>query len=176
MKHVKAVHSGTWANNRSFDGNEHLSYPKDYNHSSASLNNVTAMHFHDFELRKRETISGEFVDSSSSPIDRSSGALDNPMKKHRFFHKRRAKTPVPQSDEYHSSSTPYLSSPNRPKTPSPFFGQPLDTLVSQHDQQLPPVILVNERSRLCTYPHPCFSNCWRFSIRKVRKPSASFAR
>ena len=145
MKHVKAVHTGTWANNRSFDGNEHFSYPKDYNHSSASLNNVTAMHFHDFELRKRENITGALTDSISSPGDYACRILENPTKKHRFFHKRRAKTTLPQSDEYHSSSTPYLSSPNRPTTPLPFFGQPLDDLVSQHDQQLPSVIMVSER-------------------------------
>ena len=51
MKHLKT------ANNRSFDGDDHTSFST-YNNSSSSLNNVTISNYHDFELRKRDTLTG----------------------------------------------------------------------------------------------------------------------
>jgi hypothetical protein len=68
--------------------------------------------------------------------------LDNQSKKHRFFHKRKTKIHQPLPDDYHSSSTPYLSSPNSTKTHIHFFGQKLDNLIQRYDDQLPPIILV----------------------------------
>jgi hypothetical protein len=57
MKHLKTGNT-TLTNNRSFDGDDHLSLQTHYNSSSTSLNNVTIPNYHDFELRKRDTLTG----------------------------------------------------------------------------------------------------------------------
>lgn len=131
-------------NNRSFDADDHSISQSQYNQSSASLNSMTTTNYHDFELRKRETPNGEFLSASPLPLlVEVELSLDHSTKKHRFFHKRRTKLPQHLSDDYHSSSTPYLSSPNRTKSSySNFFGHNLDELLHRHDQQLPPVIMV----------------------------------
>lgn len=54
MKHLKTGHYSLNSNNRSFDGDDHLSFQSQYNSSSNSLNNVPTSQSHDFELRKRE--------------------------------------------------------------------------------------------------------------------------
>lgn len=58
MKHLKNAHS-IYNNNRSFDGEDHLSYQTNHTNSSTSLNNVTTTNYHDFELRKRDTLTGK---------------------------------------------------------------------------------------------------------------------
>ncbi len=57
MKHLKTANT-ILTNNRSFDGDDHLSLQTHYNNSSTSLNNVTTTSYHDFELRKRDTLNG----------------------------------------------------------------------------------------------------------------------
>lgn len=57
MKHLKAAHT-MLANNRSFDGDDHLSLQTHHTSSSTSLTNVTTTNYHDFELRKRDTLNG----------------------------------------------------------------------------------------------------------------------
>lgn len=57
MKHLKTGHYSLNSNNRSFDGDDHLSYQSQYNSSSNSLNNVPSSQSHDFELRKRDSTS-----------------------------------------------------------------------------------------------------------------------
>ncbi len=57
MKHLKTGNN-TFNNNRSFDGDDHFALPMHYNSSSTSLNNVTTSNYHDFELRKRDTLTG----------------------------------------------------------------------------------------------------------------------
>ena len=68
--------------------------------------------------------------------------LDNQTKKHRFFHKRKTKTQQQLIDEYHSSLTPYLSSPNQMKTYLSVFGRTPGELIQRHNHQLPPAIMV----------------------------------
>ncbi|CAF1329061.1 unnamed protein product [Rotaria sordida] len=122
MKHLKSAHN-IFTNNRSFDGDDHLSYQTHHTSSSTSLNNVTTTNYHDFELRKRDTLT------------------ENQTRKHRFFYKRKTKTQQQLTDEYHSSSTPYLSSPNQTKNYSNFFGRTTDELIQRYNHQLPPVIM-----------------------------------
>jgi hypothetical protein len=57
MKHLKTANCSL-TNNRSFDGDDHLSFENHYNSSSTSLNNVRTTNYHDFELRKRDTLTG----------------------------------------------------------------------------------------------------------------------
>jgi hypothetical protein len=57
MKHLK-IANATHVNNRSFDGDDHLSFQSHHHNSSASLNNVATTNYHDFELRKRDTLNG----------------------------------------------------------------------------------------------------------------------
>jgi len=57
MKHLKTGNTNL-TTNRSFDGDDHLSLQTHYNSSSTSLNNVTIPNYHDFELRKRDTLTG----------------------------------------------------------------------------------------------------------------------
>jgi hypothetical protein len=57
MKHLKTANNN-FNNNRSFDGDDHFALPMHYNSSSTSLNNVTTSNYHDFELRKRDTLTG----------------------------------------------------------------------------------------------------------------------
>jgi len=57
MKHLKTANSSL-TTNRSFDGDDHLSSQNHYNGSSTSLNNARTTNYHDFELRKRDTITG----------------------------------------------------------------------------------------------------------------------
>ena len=57
MKHLKTGNM-TLISNRSFDGDDHMSLQTHYNSSSTSLNNVTTTNYHDFELRKRDTLTG----------------------------------------------------------------------------------------------------------------------
>ncbi|CAF3618544.1 unnamed protein product [Rotaria socialis] len=122
MKHLKYAHA-TFSNNRSFDGDDHLSCQTHHTSSSTSLNNVTITSCHDFELRKRDTLS------------------ENQTRKHRFFHKRKTKTQQQLNDDYHSPSTPYLSSPNQTKIYFNFFGRTPDELIQRYNHQLPPVIM-----------------------------------
>jgi hypothetical protein len=56
MKHLKTANAAL-TNNRSFDGDDHLPFPI-YNNSSTSLNNVATTNYHDFEIRKRDTLIG----------------------------------------------------------------------------------------------------------------------
>ncbi len=56
MKHLKTANAA-FTNNRSFDGDDHLPFST-YNNSSSSLSNVTITNYHDFELRKRDTLTG----------------------------------------------------------------------------------------------------------------------
>lgn len=58
MKHLKTANYSLNNTNRSFDGDDHLSYQSQYNSSSNSLNNVPTSQSHDFELRKRDTSNG----------------------------------------------------------------------------------------------------------------------
>jgi hypothetical protein len=60
MKHLKTANN-LLTNNRSFDGDDHSALQTHYNSSSTSLNNVTTTNYHDFELRKRDTITGECI-------------------------------------------------------------------------------------------------------------------
>ncbi|CAF0745584.1 unnamed protein product [Adineta ricciae] len=122
MKHIKTTNHGL-PNQRSFEGEEFLTHPTNQHSSTSSLNNVSTTNYHDFELRKRDMLT------------------DNPSRKYRFFHKRKAKTQQTLTDGYHSSSTPYLSSPNQANTRYFFFGRPLDELISRYDHQLPPIIM-----------------------------------
>ena len=57
MKHLKLANSSL-LNNRSFDGDEHLYLQNQYNSSSTSLNHVSTTNYHDFELQKREKLTG----------------------------------------------------------------------------------------------------------------------
>ncbi|CAF4422339.1 unnamed protein product, partial [Rotaria sp. Silwood2] len=122
MKHLKSAHT-IFTNNRSFEGDDHLSYQTHHTSSSTSLNNVTTTNYHDFELRKRDALT------------------ENQTRKHRFFHKRKTKTQQQLTDEYHSPSTPYLSSPNQIKNYCNFFGRTPDELIQRYNHQLPPVIM-----------------------------------
>ncbi|CAF1048160.1 unnamed protein product [Rotaria sp. Silwood1] len=122
MKHLKSAHT-ILTNNRSFDGDDHYSYQNHHTSSSTSLNNVTTTNYHDFELRKRDVLT------------------ENQTRKHRFFHKRKTKIQTQLTDEYHSSSTPYLSSPNQVKNDLNFFGRTPDELIQRYNHQLPPVIM-----------------------------------
>ncbi|CAF0778650.1 unnamed protein product [Adineta steineri] len=123
MKHLK-TNNAILTNHRSFDGDDDLALSTNNQHNSTtSLNNVPTPNYHDFELRKRDI------------------STDNQSRKYRFFHKRKTKTQQQLTDGYHSSSTPYLSSPNQAKSYSYLFGRSLDELILRHNHQLPPVIM-----------------------------------
>ncbi|CAF4281373.1 unnamed protein product, partial [Adineta steineri] len=123
MKHLKTSNA-ILTNHRSFDGDDDLALSTNNQHNStSSLNNVPTPNYHDFELRKRDI------------------STDNQSRKYRFFHKRKTKTQQQLTDGYHSSSTPYLSSPNQAKSYSYLFGRSLDELILRHNHQLPPVIM-----------------------------------
>ncbi|UJR14666.1 hypothetical protein I4U23_001659 [Adineta vaga] len=122
MKHLKTTNP-VLPNQRSFEGDESLTYPINQHSSTSSLNNVSTTNYHDFELRKRDILA------------------DNPSRKYRFFHKRKTKTQQQLTDGYLSSSTPYLSSPNQMKTYYFFFGRTLDELILRYNHQLPPIIM-----------------------------------
>ena len=118
MKHLKTP------NNISFDADDHSSLHSHHNSSTTSLNNIS-INSHDFELRKRDA--------------------EHSSKKHRFFHKRKtkenySKPPIHQAhDDYQSSST---ATPVRRKPAYEFFGQALDELMKQSNNQLPAVLQV----------------------------------
>lgn len=149
MKHLKA----TSIHNRSFDQlDEHHvhSFSSMPHHSSASLTSFNVSQSHDFELKQREigSIDRPFYSFRKARKSR----LDHPTKKHRFFYKRRTKLPQLLSEE---------NSPNRLKKSSSYlFGQTLDELLHQHDEQLPPVIMVQRKRRAFVKPFSfAFSNC-----------------
>lgn len=73
---------------------------------------------------------------------------DHPTKKHRFFHKRRTKLSQNFSDE----------TQNLKKSSSYLFGQTLDELLHQHDEKLPPVIMVKMRQNRSVLFIVLFSN------------------
>ena len=125
MKNIKPIGNPTTA-----EGDDHPahSYSHPLHSSTASLNNIS-MTSHDFELKKRDLFN-----------------FDHQSKKLRFFHKRKtkdllSKLPVQASfnDESHSSAS---TTPLRSKSTSQFFGQTLEQLMKNNDQQLPSVIQV----------------------------------
>jgi hypothetical protein len=131
MKHLKPTcnvsmdDDSNMASCQSVNMNNHQ-----HHHSMASLS-TSSVYTHDFELRKRDLFT-----------------FDHTSKKLRFFHKRKTKdylvkSPVQSSlnDESHSSST--NTTPVRTKLGQKFFGQPLDDIMKNYDQQMPPIIQVN---------------------------------
>lgn len=133
MKQIKAT------NHLTCDSEEHLannnnpfySSPR-HHHSTASLNTISN-HSHDFELRKRDLLNAE-----------------HSSKKLRFFHKRKTKDflmklplqPPLYDDPFGSSSS--STAFNRTKSSMQFFGLTLDELMKRYNDQLPPVIQVEQ--------------------------------
>lgn len=68
MKHLKLAHT-TFSNNRSFEGDDHSSCQTHHTSSSSSLNNVATTNYHDFELRKRDNLSGLLKTKLFLPIE-----------------------------------------------------------------------------------------------------------
>lgn len=137
MKHLKA----TSMHNHSFDqiDDQHFQSLNSTQHrSSSSLNSFNVSQSHDFELKQRDFghSAGRSKLAKLNFFNEFSFSLeDHPTKKHRFFHKRRTKLPQNLSDE----------TQNLKKSSSYLFGQTLDELLHQHDEQLPPVIMVKMR-------------------------------
>lgn len=125
MKNIKPVANTT------AESDEHPAhtYSHPLHNSTASLTNIS-MTSHDFELKKRDLFN-----------------FDHQSKRLRFFHKRKTKDQLMKlpvqansfNDESHSSAT---TTPLRSKSTSQFFGQTLDQLMKNNDQQLPSVIQV----------------------------------
>ncbi len=57
MKHLKTTNA-VLTNHRSFDGDDSPTFQTNQNNSTTSLNSVTSTNYHDFELRKRDILTG----------------------------------------------------------------------------------------------------------------------